>query len=78
MNGDHVGVANAGEQAALVDDRGRHAITRCAVRGQELERDFPIEPRVPRPVDFSKGAPAYSLEEPKVSPLFSRSIIFAL
>ncbi len=78
MNGDHVGVAHAGEQAPFVDDRGRRAIAACAAGRQELERDFPIEPRVPRPVDFSKGAPANPLEEPKVTPPFSGFTTLAL
>ena len=68
VDGDHVRMPHAGEQSAFVDDRGRRAIAGGGTGGQELQRDFAIEPRIPGAVHLSERAPADLLEEPKMTP----------
>ena len=68
VDGDDVRMPYPGQQSALVDDRGRCPIAGGAIGWQQLQRDFPIEPRVPRAVNLSEGSLADPLDELKVTP----------
>ena len=72
VDGDHVRMPHAGEQAALVDDGGRPAIAGGGICRQEFQRDFAIEPRIPGAVNLSECAAADLLEESKVTPVLRR------
>ena len=68
VDGDHVRMPHAREQSAFVDDRRRRPIAGGRTCGQELQRDFAIEPRIPGAVNLSERAPADPLDEPKMTP----------
>ena len=48
------------------------AIAGGASGGQELQRDFAIEPRVPGAVDFAERSPADPLDDSEVTPVLRR------
>ena len=68
VDGHDVGVADAGQQAALFDDRAGPARGVTGGR-QELQRHFAVEPRVPRAIDLAEGAGAEALGDTKVAPV---------
>jgi hypothetical protein len=60
-----------GEQSALLDDRGHHAISGGGTGGQELQGDLAIQPRIPRPVDVSECSAADTLDDPEMTPVLT-------
>ena len=75
VNGDHVGVADASQEAALFDDGGAALDEGISRRNssEQLERDFTIEPLVPRAIDLAEGAAAEPLDQPQMPPALRRN-----
>src|SRR5207247_3379600 len=67
---DNVRMTHAGEQAAFLDDGRSRTVAGRLLRGQQLERHLPIEPRIPGPIHFAECAGANPLEHAQVSPVF--------
>ena len=62
VDGDHVWVADAGKMARFLQRRPERHLQ------QDLQRDFTIELRVPRPVDSAEGTLADGLEQHERTP----------
>ena len=57
-NGDDVGVAQRGGRAGLLLETLEPLLVCCEIRGKDLDRDVPAQPRVPRPVNLAHPAGA--------------------
>ena len=68
VNGDDVGMADAREEAAFLDDRGRARISGIGSGRQELQRNFAIETGVPGAVHAPECAAADRLQDADVPP----------
>jgi hypothetical protein len=64
VDGDDVWVTDACEQPAFLDDRRFHLAGLRPVDRHQLERDLPVQARVPRPVHVPEGALPDLLEQP--------------
>ncbi len=68
VDGDHVGMPDAGEQAALLDRPARLIRGFVLAPMKQFQRDLAIEAGVPRTIDLAKSAGSDALEQRQRAP----------
>ena len=72
VNRDDVGVANAGEETAFLDDRRRAGSVGIGPPREQLQRHLAIETRIPSTIDAPERAAAEGLHDSNVPPCLGR------